>query len=150
MTDNIDVTPGSGATIATDEIGGKHYQIVKLAYGPLDAQQLVDVADGLPVAILGTVPTAEVRANTGTRTIVPASTSSTTILAANALRKSSLLYNNSTSVVYIGLGSTSVSPSDYSFPLGGGNLYEVEYGYTGIIKAAWVTGTGQMRVTEFT
>ncbi len=33
MADNLDITPGSGATVATDEIGGRHYQRVKLTGG---------------------------------------------------------------------------------------------------------------------
>ena len=33
MADNIDISPGVGATVATDEAGGRHYQRVKLADG---------------------------------------------------------------------------------------------------------------------
>jgi hypothetical protein len=33
MADDINVTPGSGATVATDEISSKHYQRVKLIEG---------------------------------------------------------------------------------------------------------------------
>lgn len=38
------------ANIATDDIGGVHYQITKLAYGPLDTATLVESSAGLPVA----------------------------------------------------------------------------------------------------
>lgn len=31
MANNIDITPGAGATVATDEVNGRHYQIVKPA-----------------------------------------------------------------------------------------------------------------------
>jgi hypothetical protein len=34
MADDIQVTPGSGAAVATDDIGGKHYQKVKIGWGP--------------------------------------------------------------------------------------------------------------------
>lgn len=34
MADNVDFTPGSGATGATDDIGGVHYPRVKIALGP--------------------------------------------------------------------------------------------------------------------
>lgn len=37
MADDIAITPGTGATVATDEVGGKHYQLVKTAHGALDA-----------------------------------------------------------------------------------------------------------------
>jgi hypothetical protein len=30
MADDIDITPGSGKTVKTDDCGGKHVQIVKL------------------------------------------------------------------------------------------------------------------------
>jgi hypothetical protein len=48
MVDNVGYTPGTGATIATDEIGGIHYQINKLVYGPLDTATPVTAAQGLP------------------------------------------------------------------------------------------------------
>jgi hypothetical protein len=33
MADNVDITPGAGATIATDDVGGRHFQRVKLTDG---------------------------------------------------------------------------------------------------------------------
>lgn len=33
MADNVDITPGSGATIAADEVAGAKYQRVKLTWG---------------------------------------------------------------------------------------------------------------------
>ena len=33
MADNINITPGAGATVATDDVGGRHYQRVKLTDG---------------------------------------------------------------------------------------------------------------------
>ena len=33
MADNVDITPGAGATVATDEVGGRHFQRVKLTDG---------------------------------------------------------------------------------------------------------------------
>lgn len=54
MADNITLDPGSGgADVATDEIGGKHYQIVKPAFGALDTATLVEstAVNPLPVAL---------------------------------------------------------------------------------------------------
>ena len=34
MTDDLGYTPGSGASIATDNVGGKHYQRMKVVTGP--------------------------------------------------------------------------------------------------------------------
>jgi fibronectin-binding autotransporter adhesin len=55
MADNIDITPGSGATVATDEVAGRHIQIVKPAFGADGAATLVDASNGMPVAVVGTI-----------------------------------------------------------------------------------------------
>lgn len=54
MADNVPITPGTGTLIATDEVGGVHYQKVKLAFGAADAATLVSATDKLPVDV-GTV-----------------------------------------------------------------------------------------------
>jgi hypothetical protein len=33
MPDNVGYTPGSGEIIATDEVGGRHFQAIKIAHG---------------------------------------------------------------------------------------------------------------------
>jgi hypothetical protein len=53
MADNLGYTPGSGATVATDEVGGIHYQIVKPAFGADGQAQLVSEAAPMPVAVYG-------------------------------------------------------------------------------------------------
>lgn len=52
MADNIAVTEGSGKSVATDDVGGSQYQLVKLAYGPDSVASWVTSAVGLPVTIL--------------------------------------------------------------------------------------------------
>lgn len=55
MADNITLDAGSGgATLATDDVGGTHYQINKLAHGALDSATIVSTASGLPVQMQGT------------------------------------------------------------------------------------------------
>lgn len=51
MTDDVGYTPGTGATIATDNVGGKHYQRMKVVTGP-DGSIVGDVsaANPMPVA----------------------------------------------------------------------------------------------------
>ena len=49
MADNIDITPGTGRTVATDQIGTIDYQLIKIAYGALDSATLVSPANPLPV-----------------------------------------------------------------------------------------------------
>lgn len=54
MADNVPITAGSGTSIATDDVGGVHYQLIKLGYGALDAFTIVTTSAGLPVAQQGT------------------------------------------------------------------------------------------------
>ena len=49
MADNIDVTPGTGATIAADDVGGVLYQAVKLVVGGSGVASLIDASNPLPV-----------------------------------------------------------------------------------------------------
>lgn len=64
MADNIDVTEGAGKTVATDEISDVHYQVIKLAYGPLGTATLVESGVGLPVTISGVATLAEQQTQT--------------------------------------------------------------------------------------
>lgn len=52
MADNVAVTPGSGATIATDEVGSAHYQYVKVAFGADGTATKVSSSDPLPTTII--------------------------------------------------------------------------------------------------
>jgi len=56
VTDNVVLSAGTadGVTLATDDVGGIHYQIIKLTYGALDSATLVSTSNGLPVAQQGT------------------------------------------------------------------------------------------------
>jgi hypothetical protein len=53
MADNLTVTSGLGTIIRTDEIGGVHYQIIKLAVGTADSTDMIpsDVTYGLDVDV---------------------------------------------------------------------------------------------------
>ncbi|MGH2596138.1 MAG: hypothetical protein ACRDH7_09265 [Actinomycetota bacterium] len=46
MADDIDITPGSGKTVATDDVGGRHFQVVKLDVG----------GDGVSSPVEGALP----------------------------------------------------------------------------------------------
>ena len=41
MADNVPITAGSGTTIATDDVGGEHFQKIKLAVGVADSNVMV-------------------------------------------------------------------------------------------------------------
>lgn len=50
MADNYETNPASGGLqFASDDIGGVHYPIAKLAFGSLDTATLIDSANPLPV-----------------------------------------------------------------------------------------------------
>jgi hypothetical protein len=57
MADNIGYTPGSGATVAADEVGGVLYQRIKPTFGT-DNSVPVDVStnDPMPVRAFGAIP----------------------------------------------------------------------------------------------
>jgi hypothetical protein len=46
MVDNVAITAGAGTTVATDDVGGVHYQKVKLAIGAADTANLIAVGSG--------------------------------------------------------------------------------------------------------
>ncbi len=50
MADNMQVTPGTGATVAADDVGGALYQRVKIATGGDGAASDVSTANPMPVA----------------------------------------------------------------------------------------------------
>lgn len=54
MPDNVDITPGIGASIATDDIAGVQYQRIKLVLGG-DGVNGGDVASGNPMPVTGSV-----------------------------------------------------------------------------------------------
>lgn len=51
MADNVAVTPGTGALIATDDDGTAQHQYVKLEWGPDNTQNKTDVASGKPLPV---------------------------------------------------------------------------------------------------
>ena len=90
MADNVNFTPGSGASGATDEIGGVHYPRVKIALGAdgvavdagagagavgTDTQRTTLASDDPAVALLGTID-ADTGASLALLTTIDADTSS--------------------------------------------------------------------------
>lgn len=72
MADNVPVTPGVGANIATDDVGGVHYQEVKIALGLADSvDTLLDagqqaMSNSVPVVLASDQTAVTVTANAGT------------------------------------------------------------------------------------
>lgn len=88
-------------------------------------------------------------ATTATLSNVAGSTSSTTLLAANAARKRVFVYNDSSSAMYLACATTA-STSSYSIKIPANTLYEMSANpiYPGALAAVWDTATGTARVTE--
>lgn len=53
MPDDIQITPGSGAPVATDEIGGRHFQRVKITHGADGTATDTSAANPFPVEASG-------------------------------------------------------------------------------------------------
>lgn len=139
MADNVAITPGTGETIAADEVGGAKYQRIKLAHGADGSATDVSSASPLPVIQ---------RASTPTLSNVAASATSVTLLAANTSRRSALVFNDSSSRLYLKFGSAA-SVTSFTTWLEPYQLYELPLPvYDGIITGLWTTATGTARVTE--
>lgn len=174
MADNVPITAGSGTTIATDDVAGVHYQIVKIGDATPDSTNKaivnasgeilvkistatatvpVSAASNIPVNIAASgisVPTAEVRSTTATRSTVAASATSVTLLAVDATRKSSTIHNDSTATLYVGCGTVAASLTSFTYKVAPDGFVEIEYGYTGEIRGIWSSATGNARITVFT
>jgi hypothetical protein len=68
VADDIAITAGAGTTIATDEVGGRHFQKIKITYGPNDTATDVDTGTPLPAF----TPDVTATGNITTQNLVPA------------------------------------------------------------------------------
>ena len=78
---------------------------------------------------------------------VTSAAANTTLLAANSARRGAMIFNESTSVLYLKLGSAS-SVTSYTAIIPANGYYEVPFGYTGVITGIWASANGAARVTE--
>ena len=147
MADNFIADPGAGGvTFASDEIATVHHPRTKVEFGADGSA--TDVADvegsRLPVKVA--------MAATATRTSVADSATAVTILASNGNRKGAVITNDSSAVLYLGLGAVNPTTSDYTAKIFTGQTYEPPACFTGDIKGIWDTdpNDGGARVTELT
>jgi uncharacterized membrane protein (DUF441 family) len=115
------------------------------------ASALID-STGVQYSGSNPVPTKEIRASTGTNTSVADNAASTTILASNANRLGATVYNDSSATLYLLLGATAASTTNYTCRVASGGYYEVPFGYTGQLTGIWASdpNDGAARVTEIT
>lgn len=84
-----------------------------------------------------------------TPTNVAASASSVTLFSATGQARGRTVYNDSTAVLYLKLGS-SASSTSYTVQLGAGAYYEFPQPvYSGVVAGVWASATGSARVTEW-
>jgi hypothetical protein len=82
---------------------------------------------------------------------VSASATAVTLAAAQTIRVGLIVYNDSTSDLYLKFGS-SASTTDFTYFIPAGGTWESVNGvsYTGIVTGIWTTATGAAQVTELT
>jgi hypothetical protein len=115
------------------------------------ATALID-STGVQYSGSNPVPTKEIKPATGTNSSVADNAASTTILASNTARIGATVYNDSSAVLYLLLGATAASTTNYTCRVASGGYYEVPFGYTGQLTGIWASdpGDGAARVTEIT
>jgi len=87
---------------------------------------------------------------TATVTSVNDTALSTQLLAANTNRKGATFYNDSSSRLYLKLGTTATTTS-YTIQIAPSGYYEIPNGYTGRVDGIWsADSTGAVRITELT
>lgn len=146
MADNTTLNLGSGGdNIATDDIGGVKHQRVKVEYGADGSATDVADADG------ARLPVKPPTTSTATRTQVDDTGTEGVILAANANRKDAEITNDSSGILLLGLGTATVTATNYTVKVFQDGTYRVPRSYTGQIRGYWLTdpNDGGARVTEF-
>lgn len=95
------------------------------------------------------VPVSLPIATTAAQTSVASSSTSVTLLAANANRRAFFVFNDSTQILYVSFTATSTAAA-YSVKLFPNSCITSDFIYTGIISGIWASANGAAKVTEFT
>ena len=169
MADNtiLSAAVGVGDTVRTLDDGTVKWPAGVTAYattiGTPDVLAIVTLTDGLPVqpqtgavwsvtVSSGSITTTEAGAATGTRTQVADNAADVLLLASNASRLGATVFNDSSALLYLGLGTTAVTTTNYTAKVFPNGYYEAPYRFTGQIRGIWATdpGDGGAKVTELT
>jgi hypothetical protein len=149
MADNLTVTAGANATlVGTTPLATK--QLDDSSHGGVAV--IVDAsgarAKTMAVSSTGAAKVEIERLSSASLANVTASASNVTLLASNSARRMAMIYNDSTSILYVKLGATASSTS-YTIQMQPYAYYELPIPvYTGIIDGIWVAANGSARVTE--
>jgi hypothetical protein len=127
---NMGVVSGSN-TLSVDVLSFNNFNRIDTAITP--------VGEPLPVS--------QYKPLQSTATSVSAAVADTQLLAVNTSRTGATVYNDSTAILYLKLG-TGASASSFTARLGARDYYETPYGYSGAIHGYWASATGNARITE--
>jgi hypothetical protein len=149
----------SANTLDVQQVSGANWSVAVLSMPAVvvtsitnsTATALVD-STGVQYSGSNPIPVKEVRAATGTNSSVADNAASVTILASNTSRLGATVYNDSSATLYLLLGSTAASTTNYTCKIVASGYYEVPFGYTGQLTGIWASdpGDGAARVTEIT
>jgi len=95
------------------------------------------------------LPVQTFRAAISAITSPTAAVADTLVLAANVNRLGATVFNDSTALLYLKLG-TGASTTSFTVRIAARGYYEVPFNYTGLIHGYWSVATGAARVTELT
>lgn len=98
----------------------------------------------------GSIQINEASSSTGASTSVAGAVADTLLLAANTARRGATVFNDSTAVLYLLLGTTAASATNYTVQLTANAYYEIPFDYAGMIRGIWSSAAGNARVTELT
>lgn len=142
LLDVIKAVTASGSTGDSIVVSGT-VSTTAPAGGATSANQVIEIANLTSIdGKLQSQPAIEITSN------ISSSATVVTLLAANNARKAAAVYNDSTSVLYLKLGSSASSVSK-KITMAAGSYYELPApAYTGIITGTWATVNGHADVTE--
>lgn len=111
----------------------------------------VDVGNTVDVNVTNvSVPVSFAAPANAALTSVNSSTSSVTLLTANANRRKFIIVNAGTKILYIAFAATATT-SAYTVALAANGVYESEVGdYSGIVTGVWSAVNGAAKITEIT
>jgi len=91
-----------------------------------------------------------VPADAAMRTSVASADTDTLLLAANPDRLGAYIFNASSAILYVGLGTAAVTSGDCTWAIAAGNPWTVPDNFTGEIRGCWASVDGAAKVTELT
>ena len=150
MADNIEITPGTGKQVATDDTGTEHVQIVKLALATDGSKTPIpaDATVGLAVKPHRGGTAAHTSLDNGDSPFGDTTPASDELVASNADRLAVLIQNVGDVTVYLGFGTAALTTT--GFELGVGATYSDDV-FTGAINAIPASDSGgqEVRAVEF-